>query len=314
MVQDLRGILLDITKGAVTTAAIFVAYLNLPVLGMLAGVAAPYPALYFGLKRGTVTGSAIVLLAAAFFAVAGDLETVLLYLIQAGILSLVLPLFLRRTGSTGRAMAYSVLLVVGLLTLGAVGYSVASGVDIQAEIASSLKTQLAESVAFYKSKGVTGDDLTMLQEGMDRMGAIVIRIYPALVGIGISLIAGLNVVLLQRVASRLPLPLPPATFSRFRNPDYLVWVLIVAGFALAFGNAEVGTVAVNVLIVVGCLYFLQGLAVIRSFFGSLGIPALLRYVFYVLLAVQAYLAVVVALIGLFDLWGDFRRPRIHKNL
>lgn len=314
MVRDFRGILLDVVKGTVATGLLFVAYLKLPVLGMLAGIFTPYPALYFGLKRGVVSGGAIVSLTMLFLAFAGGLEAVLLYLVQAGGLSLVLPGLLKRFAFTSRALAYAVLLIVVVLALGTVGYSVANGVNVQAGIAASIKVQIAESVAFYKSKGVTGDDLQMLQEGMDRMGAIVVRIYPALIVIGISMIAGLNTLVLRRNASRLPQPLPQVPFRRFRNPDYLVWVLIAAGFTLVFGNSVAGAVAVNVLLIVGCLYFLQGLAVIRNFFDTLAVPVFLRYVFYVLLAVQAYLAIVVALVGLFDLWGDFRRPRIHKNL
>ena len=40
----------------------------------------------------------------------------------------------------------------------------------------------------------------------------------------------------------------------------------------------------------------------------------MRGIFYVLLAVQPYLAIGVTLFGLFDLWLNFRTPKPGENL
>ncbi|MRR37047.1 DUF2232 domain-containing protein, partial [bacterium] len=62
------------------------------------------------------------------------------------------------------------------------------------------------------------------------------------------------------------------------------------------------------------LYCMDGHTVDWECRGAYRVPAFFRIFFYVLLVLQAYLALAVALLGLFDLWGDFRRPRIRENL
>jgi len=94
----------------------------------------------------------------------------------------------------------------------------------------------------------------------------------------------------------------------------MIWLLIVAGFAM-LSNVEMVTIpALNVLVVLGVLYFLQGMAVISSMFYRLGSSPVLKVALYLLLFVQPYAVALVAAIGIFDLWGDFRTPRKQENL
>jgi len=94
----------------------------------------------------------------------------------------------------------------------------------------------------------------------------------------------------------------------------MIWLLIVAGFAM-LSNVEMVTIpALNVLVVLGGLYFLQGMAVISSMFYRLGSSPVLKVALYLLLFVQPYAVALVAAIGIFDLWGDFRTPRKQENL
>jgi hypothetical protein len=149
---------------------------------------------------------------------------------------------------------------------------------------------------------------------MKQAGAVVGRIYPALVLVALGAIAGLNLQLLRRMAERLNRPLALTELSRFRNPDHLVWFLIVPGFALLVRNTDVSTAALNVLAVILALYFVQGLAVALHLFDRFAVPRFIRITFYFLLALQPYLAVALATLGIFDLWGDFRTPKQQKNL
>ncbi|MBI5656395.1 MAG: DUF2232 domain-containing protein, partial [Geobacter sp.] len=98
-------------------------------------------------------------------------------------------------------------------------------------------------------------------------------------------------------------------FRQFRNPEQLVWIVIVAGFSLLIDNDIVARGALNLLLVGLFAYFIQGMAVIAHFFDRFSVPVLGRYLLYFFLALQPYLAVVVAALGLFDLWGNFRAPR-----
>jgi uncharacterized protein YybS (DUF2232 family) len=66
-------------------------------------------------------------------------------------------------------------------------------------------------------------------------------------------------------------------------------------------------IALNLLLVIGAYYFAQGLAVIGFFFHKNKVPRFLRGLTYVLIVFQQIFTLLVVGLGLFDLWGDFRR-------
>jgi len=315
MVTGDRGILLDIVKGVCLTVVLFVAYLQVPLLGIGAGVVAPLPVLFYQLKRGRwVVGVSVVFVTALILVLIGGPSVAMLYLIQAGLLSVVLSHFLARGYSFSRALASAVLAVAVVAAATVSGYGVVKGIDLHGQVTGAIRANLEQTITLYKARGATGDDLQFLKEGLEQVGALFGQIYPAMLLVTLVSVAGINLFLLRRFRDRLTVTLPDATLSSFRNPEHLVWGVIAAGFALLVDNHVVHGAALNVIVVAGFLYFIQGIAVVAHFFAAYTVPAFFRMFFYVLLILQAYLALAVALLGLFDLWADFRRPRIRKNL
>ncbi|WP_298267686.1 YybS family protein [Geobacter sp.] len=314
MSSDTKGALLDVVKGGVVSVTLFAAFLNLPVIGLPAAALTPFPALYFGLKRGNRAGIGLVLLAAVLVALAGGPEASVLYLGQSALLALALGWGVARGYSASRSIATAVLVTLGLAAAAAAVYSVASGVDLHERVVAGIRESISQALSLYEKRGIKGDELKPFRDALEQGGEVLSRLYPALLLIGQSIVAGINVMLLRRFANRLPAPIRIAPFNSFRNPDYLVWVAIAVGFSLLIDNNVVNAAALNVATVAGFLYFLQGLAIVRHYFETYSVPALLRYLFYAMLVMQAYLAIAVALLGLFDLWADFRRPRKPKNL
>jgi uncharacterized protein YybS (DUF2232 family) len=315
MVTGDRGLILDIVKGVCLTVAIFIVYLQLPLLGMAVGVVAPLPVLYYQLKWGrwgvgavAVTATALILL------LLGGLPVTVLYLLQAGLLSVILPHFLVQGYSVSRALASAVLIVAVIAAATVAGYGITQGIDLHGQVTVAIRTNLEQTITFYQSKGASADDLRFLKEGMEQVGVLFGQIYPAMLLVSLAAVAGINLLTLRRFRSRLTIKLPDTTLSSFKNPEHLVWGLIVAGFALLIDNGFVQAAALNVIVVAGFLYFMQGVAVVAHFFATYRVPAFFKIFFYVLLVLQAYLALAVALLGLFDLWADFRRPRIRENL
>jgi hypothetical protein len=127
--------------------------------------------------------------------------------------------------------------------------------------------------------------------------------------VGLGAVAGFNLLMLRKMAEKFDFQLSIGELKNFRNPDNLIWFVIVPGFALLLKNADVSMAALNLLVLVLSLYFMQGLAVTVHTFERLSVSRLVRTTFYVLLALQPYLAVALALFGIFDLWGNFRTPK-----
>ena len=228
-------------------------------------------------------------------------------------ISLTLPVFLAKGKGGARSIAYTVAINLGAILLLAGVYMALQEVNLHAQVLKGIQSSIAQTAILYEKAGIKGEELKDYQQGMEEAGKLIGRIYPALVVVSLACIAGLNLLLLRKNAARLPEPPAIGDFARFKNPEQLVWVLIVAGFTMLVPNTLATTAALNVLVVTVALYFIQGMAIIAHFFSRLATPRFVRIVFYCILAFQPYLAVAVAALGIFDIWGDFRTPRPPKQ-
>lgn len=308
-----REPLIDIIKGSVATLVLFLAFVTLPMIGLLPGLFAPLPAIFYSLKGDRISGAAIVVIVAAILGLMADTSTIALYLLQSGSLSLALPFFLRAGKGAARALAYSVTINLALILVLGIAFGALRGESLDRKVQQGIKASIAQTATFYEKAGLKGDDLETLQQGLTQAGAVIGRVYPAMMIISLVIVAGLNMLMLARLAGRLPRPPEIGSFLSFKNPEPLVWALIAAGFSMLLPVDAVSRIALNVLIVIVFMYLIQGLAVTAHFFGRFAVPFFMRVIFYVLLLVQPYLAIGLAIVGIFDIWGDFRHPK-PKNL
>jgi uncharacterized protein YybS (DUF2232 family) len=95
--------------------------------------------------------------------------------------------------------------------------------------------------------------------------------------------------------------------AAWKAPEKFVWMLIAGGGMVFVTMEEVAVVGMNLLIISGTIYLLQGLAIVAFFFRQKQVPLFFRWLFYFLIFVQLYLLIIVIAVGLFDLWVDFRK-------
>jgi uncharacterized protein YybS (DUF2232 family) len=313
MTPEERESIRDVIKGSAATLLLFLAYAAFPLIGTPAGIIAPFPALFYFLKQGRTSGLAIVLVTVAVLALAEPTIAVL-YLFQAGILSLLLAEFLRRGYGGARSIAGSVAAVSVLVVVTATVYGLWSGVNLVDLIRKGVAVSINQTAALYQKGGFTPEELSAIQEALKQSGALIGMVYPALLILVMVAIAGMSLSLVIRNAGRLRQQPVIGRFSSYRNPDHLIWPVILSGFCLLLDHPVLFQVSLNILIVTLGLYFTQGLAIIVAFFDRYTVSSLMRGIFYVLLAVQPYLAIGVTLFGLFDLWLNFRTPKTGENL
>ena len=80
------------------------------------------------------------------------------------------------------------------------------------------------------------------------------------------------------------------------------------------GTMAVGMVnTLNLLVVLLPIYLLQGLAVLDCIFRRKAWPPFLRGLCYLLAVVVNPLPMILTGIGVFDLWIDFRKPRVKTT-
>lgn len=313
MKLPVQGTPLDIIKGSVITLALFLTYLTLPVFGMLPGLLAPTAGIYYFLKSGRAAGYAIVVVSMAVLA-AYDPASAAIYLLQCGIMTMSLAEFLSRNKGGSRSIVYGMAINLAVMLVAAAVYSLVTGNNIHLQVIKGINSSISQTAALYGKAGVGADELKTLQQSMEQAGVFITRTYPALITVSLGFIAGINLLLLRRLSTRFSLPVLLGDFKRFRNPDQLVWVLIFAGFAMLVESKTVSLPALNLLIVIASAYFIQGMAVMAHSFERFAVPFFVRLIFYLLLSLQPFLTVVVAALGVFDLWGDFRTPKNKENL
>lgn len=293
---------------------LFAAYLVIPPAGIFSGLLAPFPAAYVRFRHGRWTAVISVLGGAAAMTGVFGLTAGVFYLVQCGSIALLMPELLMRGFCGARSIVWTTATNMLILTIAVVFFSMTSGQDIHQLMVSEIQKSVAQAVSIYEKSGVKGDELLALKQTMASAAELVIRMYPALVTMTLVAMAGCNLALLRRFAAVKDLDLQVGDFKAYRNPDLLVWLLIIAGFSMLANDRIITTPALNILAIILLLYFFQGLAVLSTVIARQSIAGVLRVGLYLMLLLQPYLAALVAAIGIFDLWGDFRTPRKQENL
>lgn len=303
--------------GAVVSSILFSAYMFFPPAGFIFGLLAPFPAIVLRFRNAGGTAVIATLVTTTLLAGAFGFQAGLLYLVQCGVIALLLPELLIRGYGAARSITWttSINLVVYLLAALVIIFISGRSVHQLHNLAvSEINTSISQALAIYEKAGIKRDELVAMKMAMTAAADLIIRIYPALATVMLIIMSGCNLALIKRFSLRLGIKLNIDEFRNFRNPDLIIWFLIAAGFSMLADVALVTTPALNILVVLGVLYFLQGMAVISSMFFRIGSSMVLRVALYLLLFVQPYTAALVAAIGIFDLWGDFRTPRKQENL
>jgi uncharacterized protein YybS (DUF2232 family) len=300
--------------GMIGSFILFAAYLAVPPVGVFSGVIAPFPACYVRLQYGRMPSIMLMIgvtaaVTALFGIFAGGL-----YLGTCGIIGILMPELLVRGFSGSRALFWTTSANLTVLIAGVLIYSMSAGQDIQQFVSSEISSSLNQAMLIYQKGGVKGEDLDIVKQSMKMVADLLYRLYPAFATLILITIAGCNLALLKKTSIISNTTLNISEFNAFKNPDMLVWLLIASGFGLLLPSPMAATVALNILVIVALLYFLQGMAVIGAVISKRLLPKFLRVILYVMLVLQPYLAIVIATVGLCDLWVDFRTPKKQENL
>jgi uncharacterized protein YybS (DUF2232 family) len=165
------------------------------------------------------------------------------------------------------------------------------------------------SEAFLAELRAGGLPPERLSEFTDQVGTLreaLAVVFPAAWVIGAAVLVAANAALLRLyLLRRDPGWLEDGEFERVRWPLALVAVFILSGAAVALPLAR--PAAYNMLLVAAFFFALQGLAVVAFYARRLAGPPLLRAAVVVLVLANPWAPQILALLGLFDNWFDFRR-------
>jgi len=188
-------------------------------------------------------------------------------------------------------------------------YGIVHGVNPYSQLLQILDTGFAEAYALYiRNSEIPPETLIHLEQAVKELRTIIPAILPGMLvctllfTVWINLLGGIS--LLKRLY---PERIPWKKYRDWRLPDRLVWMPIAAGVALIIGKGVAGNAGLSFMLVSILLYFFQGLAVFIHFIDRWKVPLYLRIFIYGILILQSYGLLLLSVIGIADVWIDFRR-------
>jgi uncharacterized protein YybS (DUF2232 family) len=304
-------IISDVMGCAAAAALLLMASAWVPIVGPVIGLFTPLPFLYYASKLGTRSGAKTVALTLLFLGLAADTAghgRMIFFLLEFGLLGFFMSEVYRRGLTFGSTIFFSTsfALLVSAVILYLMGvYHQTGPVEL---VISSLRRNIESAIQAYDQVGLVEGQVDQLHEYARLLTELISRIYPALLIIGTGLVVWMNVVVSRAVFRIGKLDYPGfGPQDRWRAPEHLVWGFIASGFFLFLPSGTVKLLAVNSLIVISMIYVFHGVAIALFYMKKYNVPAWLRWIFYLMAAVQQLFVLPLFLAGLFDQWIDFRR-------
>jgi uncharacterized protein YybS (DUF2232 family) len=312
MVSNVGQRLLFPAGAATVTFLLMLAAGALGPAGVMLNLFIPLPVALTVVRVGIGPGIGALALTTAGLLAVGDPVGVGGYLVQFGLGSVLLPVLLRRDWPWDRAVAATVVTVILAGTAAAWGLATWRGLSLGGLISEYVQGEVQRAMELYRQADLSSTQLAELQDLARRTGAFLVQAYPGLALVVTGIIQLVTLVFLA-VTGKGRFPLPGVPFRQWRSSEWLIWLLIAGGFGTAFTDDLAHRVALNLLTVLLPVYFLQGLSVVSFFFARKGISPAFRGLGYLLITLLNPLPLIVTGIGIFDLWADFRKPRIKKT-
>ena len=297
---------------SVVAVGLFASGSVFPVLGIALSLLCPIPFVVVGLRHGRIALALALALATLILMVPLSMLQGIIFLLEFGAPAAMLEACLRR----GTRSEVVVIGVAAILAVGGMAVlAVASGqwADPAKAVELHLDTLLADMETLTARMGLS-DGPGTVEAPARRLRGVLLTTFPGLLFVGSLLTAAGYVLTLQALIRRWPTyagAAQPVPF-RWELPEVLVWAFIGSGVCYLTGAPGLGVVGINGLIILLGLYFLQGLSIAAFLFRRFQLPRFLATLSVIVLVFQPFFTLLVAGLGLFDVWFGFRRLSLPR--
>ena len=294
--------------------ALLFALVVIPPLGALVGILSPFPLVFIFLQRGKQV--ALVLMALIFgvlWFLVGQNQA-LLFMAEYAVMAFVLGEMIRARFPGDWCIGASSLISGGVSILLLVALLGDQDTTVKEFFENQIRAHFAQSFETFGSVGENKAEVEEIKAFFEKMVGGFASSYPAFVFIGSLISAMANYGLLRLVWGRIYGPglFSERTFAQWICSENLVWGFIAACLALFLGQGLIEDVGLNLFIVMMVIYFAQGMSIAIHFLKTRKVPIFLWLIFFILIFAQPMLIGLIAGIGVFDIWVDFRK--IRKSL
>ena len=273
-----------------------------PLLGVFVLLFLPLPVLFYRLKLGR-NGGAIVA-AASFFVLVLMAKGLAFDTLYFGVLlmtGIFLGECLERHLNIQKTMGLTTLIAVGAIFIVFSAYILSQDLTFSQMIKAYMNQslQIAEQIS---------PEIGMDKEVAGKLVSSMMIVLPGMFIVSFMTTIWINILCIKRLLSRKGIALKSIEgLNLYKTPDKLIWAVIASGAALMVPLGPLKIIGINCLLILLLIYFFQGIAVISFFFQKKNTPVALKVFCYFLIAVQAYVLIMVIGLGFLDNWINFRK-------
>jgi hypothetical protein len=283
--------------------------LLLPGFGWLY-VFIPLPSFYYLVCRGEKEGGKIVGQGLFFSGiVAGLLKVLALFLFAGTFLTISFSLARSikfRYGPAEAGGRAAAALLAGWLILTA-AYGLVYKANLYSDLRLSIDRGIEAAYPIYLKNAELPPELKEeVKQAFEAIRQTIPKILPSLLAIWLLFSVWLTMSIGAAILNKYhPGLLPWPSFCEWRLHEATVWGLIVSGLLLIVPASRI--TGLNGLIIALVLYFFQGLAVLATLFNRWRVPSAVRFIIYLLTFMQLYGPLFLSLLGLIDVWANFKK-------
>ena len=294
-------------------AALFLSGYFLPLVGMVFSLVCPAPLVVLGLRHNlgrSVLGVAVAtIIIAAFTGVIGAL----FFCFGFGFLGIALGVLGRRFDKAVDILLYGILVSLGSKLLLMTIAVKLTGINPFSLDEAQLLPMMERIGSIYSSMGMPDVAVSAAADQMRAALALIPLIFPALLVMAATVDCFMSYIVSGAVLKRLgkeKLPEVPV-FREWRFPKSLFLALLVS-IILYFAGSHYPALAVlqraglNLRLLVTVLFFIQGLAVTWNVMEAKGLGRLVRFLLIGFVFLVSFIAQIVLILGIIDMWFDLR--------
>ena len=189
-----------------------------------------------------------------------------------------------------------------------------NGVNLFSEQVRLFEESIAIQEQLSLSYGLSAEEIATQQRFLNQIVESFSRVLPASIVVLSGWISAVCCFISSRVLKRLRLKLPKnVSFKMLQMPWFFSWGYLLGLAALLFYNwfgvysETASMVGMNLLIIFGIIFFIQGLAIIFYFFEKYKLSFPAKALFFLLALFIQVMFQGLTWLGLFDTWFNYRK-------
>lgn len=294
--------------------AIFLVSLVFPLMGVVMGMISPTPLIYVYLQRGRSAGLATIGVVFLTILLLMGVKPALIFFAEYAVLATIMAESIRLRVPIGNCVLLSAISSAALSGFLLFLFFADKEMSLADLFQQQIRGNLEQSIETLKGMGKSQAELDTMKGLVEKTAQTFAATYPAFLAVGSLICAVVNFNLVRFLLIRLSRATPDfmGKFSGWVLPDPFIWLFIFSAGSFFLPQNEIQVVGLNLFILTIAVYFLQGLAIVVHILEAKAIPLFLWFVVFILVMTQPLIMGIVAGMGLFDLWVDFRKIKSPK--